>query len=351
MTAALADWLLAYWTHGVVLGAALLLVGRRVVRPATRAALWRVGLVAPIVTATVATLAAVGGPAVSVTAALRPHVAPSLGLRRVHARVVRHDPEPPRRTITVTVTDPLAARASRLVCLVALAGSVAGALSLALRRRRAARLLAPRTRLGHDGGVVLSQVSGLATPVALRNGEICVPAEFGRLSDAERRGVLLHERAHLERADPAWLDVGRVVVALAWWQPLNRRLLAALRRDAELAADDVAVARGAERWALVSALAVFAERVERDRLAVGAALDGGDSPLVARARRILGEHAPGRELPRAALIGLTALALLAPLLAPRPSTADRSLPGRRASAGAPTLDALVERLSLTDARR
>ena len=316
-----ADWLLAYWLHGVVLGAAALLIARvGVHRPATRALLWRVALFAPPISATLALLAGseTGARTLSVATPLRPYVAPEWGRRNVRVIVEQRSGEAPVRI--VTVDDRLAGAMATGMCALALLASVGGLVTLARRHRSARRALARRTPVAWDGDVALSTAPDIASPVALRGGEICIPTpHFFALNGAEQRSVLLHELAHLERRDPAWLDAGRLVAAVAWWQPLNRVMLAALRRDTELAADDRAIARGAQPTALVSALAHFAATLEPT---AGAALADGDSPLVARARRILADiDRTPRTVPIAMLFVVTVPLLAALIALPRPSTA------------------------------
>jgi Zn-dependent protease with chaperone function len=321
MTGVAADWLLAYWLHGVVLGAGALLVARLGVRrPATRALLWRTALFAPLVTATLALLSSREGGTrtLSVTSPVRPWIAPEWGRRDVRVIVEQRSGEAPVRA--VTVHDPLAGAMAAGVCVVAALAAAAGALGLARRQRAARRALARRTPVAWEGDVALSTAPDIASPVALRGGEICIPMpRFFALNGDEQRGVLLHELAHLERRDPAWLDAARVVTALAWWQPLNRVMLAALRRDTELAADDRAFVRGARPTALVSALAHFAAALEPT---AGAALADGDSPLVARARRILADVDRAPRTAPALMLFVVTVPLLAALIAlPRPSTA------------------------------
>jgi len=317
-----ADWLLAYWTHGALLCALVWLVARRLaLRPAVRAVLWRVALFAPPLTATVAvTLPA--APALSVTSALRPRLSPRWRSRDVDVQVLQRPDAAARRA--VIVRDPLERALSLGVCVVAAAAVAAGGAARLRRRGRDRRALRTRTPLGVHGGARVSAAAGLTTPLALRGGEICVPADdWPTLGAAERGSVLLHELAHVERADPAWLDAARVVAALAWWQPLNRVALRELRRAAELAADDLALARGADPRALVAALAHFAERLDADAPALGAGLGADDSPLVARARRILAAaRVPERDASRAALAALVVLVCTALSLAPRLAATD-----------------------------
>ena len=341
MSARVADWLLAYWAHGVLLCALLWLVARRVAtRPAARVVLWRVALFAPPITASVAVTLPVTAPALSVTSLLRSRVPPRWRARDVDVHLLRRTGLPPTRA--AVVRDPLERALSLGVCGVVALAAALGAVVLLGRRRRDRRFLRERTPLGVHRGVALSGASGLATPVALRGGEICVPAgEWTALGAAERESVLLHELAHVERGDPAWLDAARVVAALAWWQPLNRVALRELRRAAELAADDLALARGADPRALVAALAHFAERLDAAAPALGAGLGADDSPLVTRARRILAGRAPERDTHVSALAAVVLALCTALALAPRLRATD---PGPVARRGAVN-EVVVHRLT------
>lgn len=317
-----ADWLLAYWLHGVTVCALALLVGRGVRRPATRVLLWRAALFAPIATATLALAGRATGSerAVDVTTPLRRLVGPAPGRRDVRVVVRQLGSGPIERT--TLVDDPLGEALSRATCGLVLLASVIGGAAMTRRRRRARAALAQRTPIATYGSITLSTAPAIASPVALAGGEICVPTpDFFALSRDERRGVLLHEMAHVERGDPLWLDSARIVAAVAWWQPLHRRVLSALRRDTELAADDRAIARGARPTALVSALAHFAAGMEPGAGVALADASDGDSPLVARARRILGDvDRRPRPLATALVVTIAIPVLLALVVAPRPST-------------------------------
>jgi Zn-dependent protease with chaperone function len=74
------------------------------------------------------------------------------------------------------------------------------------------------------------------------------------LDDAELRGALAHELAHLERRDPAlsWALMG--ARALMWFNPGLQVLVRAVARDAERMADERAAAATGDRLALASGL-------------------------------------------------------------------------------------------------
>jgi beta-lactamase regulating signal transducer with metallopeptidase domain len=96
--------------------------------------------------------------------------------------------------------------------------------------------------------------------------------------------VLAHECAHLERHDPAWIALAEAIAAAGAAQPLLRRVVAALRRDAEFICDEAAVRRTRDGRPLVESLALLARTFDP---AAAPAPAYTDSPLVERARRIL----------------------------------------------------------------
>src|SRR5206468_187480 len=59
-----------------------------------------------------------------------------------------------------------------------------------------------------------------------------------------RRVVLLHELAHVKRADWPALLVAELAVALYWFHPLALWLGRRVRRDAEQACDELVIATG-----------------------------------------------------------------------------------------------------------
>jgi hypothetical protein len=314
----IADWLLTYTVHGVVWGVVAVCAGAMLsAQPVARRRLWRVALFGPLVTSALAVVAYgpnAGNRTVSLTMTLRPLFSARWSERRVESRVEMRVGARPVRTLEVA--DPLASAASLLVCGLLGAPAVIAGLVLLRRRKRAIQAMDLRPLLLDQTGVsaaVTRNVSLYASPVldvplALTRRRICLPGHgFTELDRTAQESVLLHELAHLERHDPAWADASRFLVAVTWWQPLNRLLLRNMERDAELAADVRAVERGAVPAALVTALARFANRLEFGGLAPGVPLVRADSPLVERARRLL--DPPSRPQP-ARIAAITAIALL-----------------------------------------
>lgn len=97
------------------------------------------------------------------------------------------------------------------------------------------------------GSAVELRVSdAVVTPLAVgvRRPAILVPRGMLGAPAAERRAVLAHELAHVDRADCLLLLAGAVVRAIYWVSPLAWWGLRRLRARAEEAADDAALRTG-----------------------------------------------------------------------------------------------------------
>ena len=104
----------------------------------------------------------------------------------------------------------------------------------------------------------LSEKLGLERPVRLFfSDEIAVPVTAGllkpvvllpdtarRWNDERRRVVLLHELAHIRRADWISLLVGQAAAAFYWLHPLAWSTRSQMRKDCERACDDLVLAAG-----------------------------------------------------------------------------------------------------------
>jgi beta-lactamase regulating signal transducer with metallopeptidase domain len=312
-----ASWILTYFFHGVVCGSIVTALRFLPTSPVMRCRLMRMAIVAPFATSAIAI--AVDRRALSVTPVTQD----------VDVRMIQKNGSPPVRI--ETRRDSLAETASSLIVLAAAIASSLGLLRLMLQRARVSRQLSTRVSCDAGRGLVrtITTSDRLNVPLALRGGEICVPSTFASLGVSEQTSVLLHERAHIARKDPEWLDAARSIAAVFWWQPFNIHVARQLEIDSELAADELALSTGADGPSLVRALSQFAATLERGSLA-GAALIRHESPLVERARLILNGAPPARWDSVSLFFAMTATALL--LLAPRvtaergsgaPSTANR----------------------------
>ncbi len=323
MLEAAATWILTYALHSMVLGAiALIVLPRARISPAMRCMLWRAAIFAPLLTTSFAVVSRApvsGARPLGVVEPIRRVLPPRWG--RVESLVDVRVVNGGRPVRAEKLIDPLATMAAAfltgLVFILALLGG-----AVMVRRGYVARRFLQLDHTAQAGldeiigrDIVVSISQGTRIPLALTGRRICVPADdFGSLGAGERAAVLLHEVAHVERRDPEWIGAARVICALTRWQPLNFRILGALERDAELAADEHAVKLGARPDALVAGLAWFASRLQPGPVPAGVPLLRSDSSLVRRARRIL---APVETLSRVHgfVAGLAVAAAFALLLA------------------------------------
>jgi len=322
-----ASWLMTYFIHGTVCGVIATALRFLPGSPALRCRVWRFALLSPFATASIA-VAANRGNEWSVT----PVFASSWSPRQkqsVDVQVIQRHGAPPLRI--ETRKDSLAATASLIIILFAGVASSAGFMRLAIRRSRTSRRLATRVPCNAGLGLVssTSMSESVQVPLTLRGGEVCVPPGFTGLSASEQRSVLLHERAHVMRKDPEWLDTARAIAAVLWWQPFNIYVTRRLELDSELAADEMALSHGADGPSLVRALSQFAAALE-DGVFAGAALVRSESPLIERAHLILYGARPGRWTRVSYVIVASVTVLLA--IAPRVTAERTRLPAVPAGA-------------------
>ena len=138
-----------------------------------------------------------------------------------------------------------------------------------LRRR-------PRTALGVAPPEVLAEIQAIAAGLGVRSPAVrfvespdaalfCTGVRrhslavsrgaLELLDDEERRAALAHELAHLSRHDPAKSWLLFALRAMLFYNPVAQLVARSMARDAEVLADDLAVARGgADRLALASAI-------------------------------------------------------------------------------------------------
>jgi beta-lactamase regulating signal transducer with metallopeptidase domain len=168
----------------------------------------------------------------------------------------------------------------------------------------------------------------LAAPIAhgwLRPS-ITVPARASAdLHKDEQRALLAHELGHLQRRDPAWLTLARLLEIALFIQPLNRIAHRRLATLAEYQCDAAALQATDNRVALARCLTEVAGWiVGTPRPLPVCSMADQRSPLAARVVRILEVPNNGRErLPlgtsMAALAAVSAVVLAAPGVA-APST-------------------------------
>jgi beta-lactamase regulating signal transducer with metallopeptidase domain/tetratricopeptide (TPR) repeat protein len=101
-------------------------------------------------------------------------------------------------------------------------------------------------RLGLARPVRLFFSAHVAVPVTagLRHPMILLPEGARRWNDERRRVVLLHELAHVRRADWVALLVGQAASAVYWFHPLAWSTRIRMQKDCERACDDLVLASG-----------------------------------------------------------------------------------------------------------
>lgn len=170
--------------------------------------------------------------------------------------------------------------------------------------------------------VALTSSDRLRAPVALSRGEICVPRTcWEALSAEDRRAVLAHEFAHIERRDPLWFSAAAVTERLFFFLPWHRSLRKRLNASAEVACDALAAKRVGSSTAVARCLASVATWSASDHagFAVPAsvpAMAAGPGELVDRVRYLLAEQERpvGRRFAVGAVLGLVGFACCAPAI-------------------------------------
>src|SRR6185436_16479935 len=320
-----------YPVHSTLLIAAVWTFGRFLRSASARETLWKLALVAPLVTATMqvsnfvpqATPARISIPAFGLRQRQLPlsnAAAPAAAPTSVAAS---ESGDSHRRTPDLALA--LWAAGAALLLLRLIAGRIL--LARALRDRvdllrehdRLARL---RAAMSCRPLVRLTESSAVGSPIALSGWEIVVlRATFARLSDEQKDTILAHEIAHLVRRDPLWLLGSELLNALLFVQPLNRLAQKKMKECAEFLCDDLAVVHTGNPRALAETLAELATSFTPAPRAVAAMAEGG-SNLMARVSRVLDPHGHReRPLRLAARIAIAAtvvgaLAAFAPGIGP-----------------------------------
>lgn len=330
-------WLLTYAAHSSLLLCAAALLDHQVRSdPASRSLLWRTAAIAGVVTASIAWVGSAPGH-VTLTGGKAGGGAPALWIEAEHGSLERGRVDPPavidaRRIETRrieatfvsvdTCSDVGAPRAAvppaveRLRSACSLHRSKAvwappilwlwllGIAFLSVRlgaeligRRRVVRGLSPA---GPRVCRVFGTLPGSPASATLwTSGEVAAPCVVGsrivlprwceeEMSDAELRGVLGHEFAHVLRRDPAWSLLFRGLVTVFWFQPLNRWAWARVRDASELACDDWTVEHTGDGYGLAASIARVAEALTPLRWVSDVSMLGaGRLPLEERVLRIL----------------------------------------------------------------
>src|SRR5436190_21665753 len=305
-------WLLTYLIHStVLLGVAWLVTRPRRLEPAARELLWKVALVAGLVTGTIQSrLQLRTHAAVTLPAAASP-AAPSV---REPAIVPSNESpvgttSPTSRTSTTSTTS-AALRAALPLLTVLLWAAVALGSSLYYVARRlilvgrladrravsdgplAATLAELQRSTGYRHRVHLTMARTISSPVALGLSEICVPElALSELGVEQQRSMLAHELAHPAGRESLWLGGASLIERFFFFQPLNRLARRELETTAEYLSDEWAMRKTGSPVALAKCLATVAEWIQASPLGVPVAgLAERRSLLVSRIARLLDER-------------------------------------------------------------
>jgi len=162
--------------------------------------------------------------------------------------------------------------------------------------------------------VILSERVGVPVVWGWRKPVLIVPVVSSHWKEERMRVVLLHELAHLRRADWPLLLLGRIVASLYWFHPLVWYLERRAKRECEQACDDLVVQAGTKPSDYAGHLIAIARGVTAEPSRSGTALAiVRRSQLNGRVRSILN---PGRrrDEPSRGRLTLVAAALLIALL-------------------------------------
>ena len=331
-------WLLTYLIHStVLLGLVWLVTRRRRLEPAVSELLWKVALLAGLVTGTIQSRLQLSPPAaVTLPAASLPSPSPASDAGQESALGTTSTTS---RTSTTSTTS--ASRPSLALLAVLLWGAIALASSLYYVARRlilvgrladrrpvrdgplATTLAELQRTTGYRGRVRLTMARTISSPVALGLSEICVPElALSELGAEQQCSMLAHELAHLARHDSLWLVGASLIERLFFFQPLNRLARRELETTAEYLSDEWAMRKTGSAVSLAKCLATVAEWIQASPLGVPVAgLAERRSLLVARIARLLDGRPPQRPASRRGWAVLATLGVAATVAAaPRVSS-------------------------------
>jgi len=334
-------WLLTYLIHSsVLLGLVWLVTRRGRLEPAVSELLWKVALLAGLVTGTIQSRLQLATPAaVTLPAAALP---PTPTEAEPAAPMSDHATTSTTSRTSTTSTTSTALPSLPLVT-VLLWGLFALASSLYYIARRlilvgrladrravsdgplAATLADLKRTTGYRRPVRLTMARTISSPVALGLSEICVPElALSELGAEQQRSMLAHELAHLARRDSLWLAGASLMERVFFFQPLNRLARRELETTAEYLSDEWAMRKTGSAVSLAKCLATVAEWIQASPLGVPVAgLAERRSLLVSRIARLLDGRLPQSPASRrgwalAAALGVVVTIAAAPRVSSSP---------------------------------
>src|SRR5437773_8248798 len=360
LASSLFAWLLTYLIHStVLLGVAWLVTRRRRLEPGASDLLWKVALLASLVTGTIQARLRLSTPAAVTLPAAASPAAPSVR----EPAIVPSNESPVGTTSPTsrTSTTSAALRAALPLLTVLLWAAVALGSSLYYVARRlilvgrladrravsdgplAATLAELQRSTGYRHRVHLTMARTISSPVALGLSEICVPElALSELGVEQQRSMLAHELAHLARRDSLWLGGASLIERFFFFQPLNRLARRELETTAEYLSDEWAMRKTGSPVALAKCLATVAEWIQASPLGVPVAgLAERRSLLVSRIARLLDGRLPSSPASRrgwaiAAGLGVVVTIAAAPRVSQSSPPVPPSVPERGDSVRSPS---------------
>src|SRR5437870_7664868 len=346
LASSLLAWLLTYLIHSsVLLGVAWLVTRRRRLEPAASDLLWKVALLASLMSGTIQSRLELSTPA---SVALPVATLPQAALLNQPAAPASDAGNPGVRR---AVRDAAGASVSRAPSLPLVVVLVWGAIALGwclhyvarrlilfgrLADRRAvtdgplaATLAELQRTAGYRRRVHLTMARTISSPVALGLSEICVPElALSDLGAEQQRSMLAHELAHLARRDSLWLAGASLIERCFFFQPLNRLARRELETTAEYLSDEWATRKTGSAVALAKCLATVAEWIQASPLGVPVAgLAERRSFLVSRIARLLEGRLPSSPASRRGWAAAAALGVAMTIAAaPRGSQSSPPVP-------------------------
>jgi TonB family protein len=108
-----------------------------------------------------------------------------------------------------------------------------------------ARRLASQLGISHSVDVLETRAGSMPMTWGIVRPAIFLPSEAARWTEERLGMVLLHELAHVRRADVATHLAGRLALVLNWWNPLAWMAWREFLKERERAADDLVLHSGA----------------------------------------------------------------------------------------------------------
>jgi len=140
---------------------------------------------------------------------------------------------------------------------------------------------------------------------------ILLPRDAAYWPRQRLHAVLLHELAHIRRRDSLWQMLSHLVCTLYWPNPFVWIGARALRRDAEIAADDAVLAAGMKPSAYAGELLQIAAEFRDAQLSLAALSMAAPSSLRARVTSVLANNPTRSGVTTMDVFKIASLALLA----------------------------------------